>query len=409
MPAFGEEMKIAIIGSTGSIGRNALKVLENLPGKNSVYALSGKKNVMLLSRQIQTCAPRAVCVHDKESSIQLKRLLKNRYPNLKIFQGTEGLRRIAALPAVDMVLIALVGSAGVHPLLSAIRSKKKIALANKESLVMAGDLIMREAQARNVSIIPVDSEHSAIFQCLKNADYKEIKRLILTASGGPFYNRKNVSFKKVSVNDALDHPNWKMGKKITIDSATLMNKGLEAIEAHHLFNVPMDKIQVLIHPQSIVHSLVEFVDGSVLAQMSNPDMRLPIQYALTHPAREKGVIAGLKLEDIQKLEFYKPDFSRFPCLPLALKAGRIGGTMPVVLNGANEVAVEAFLQGKISFDKIAMLVKTMMDSHQPRKNPDLDEILSVDAWTRAETQKLVNLQGRDKSRPTKDFLTTCFT
>lgn len=382
-------MNIAVLGSTGSIGCNALRVINNLSGNYKVFAVSARSNIALLSRQIAAHKPRMVWVEDFLTAQKLKLYLDGAQSKVTISFGVKNLSALASHRTVDMVLVALVGAAGLEPLLSAIKSRKKIALANKESLVIAGDIVMREAVKNNVSIIPVDSEHSAIFQCIQNARKGEIKRIILTASGGPLYKKKN-SFKTVRVKDALSHPNWKMGKKITIDSATLMNKGLEAIEAHHLFGMPMDRIEILIHPQSIVHSLVEFIDGTLLAQLSNPDMRGPIQYALTYPFRHNGIIRTLKLEEIKKLEFYKPDFKRFPCLGLALKAGSIGGSMPAVLNAANEIAVQAFLDGKIGFNEIASIVRIMMRKHTLQKYPDLSHILTIDRHTRTQAQKLVD-------------------
>lgn len=381
-------MNIAILGSTGSIGQNALRVIRHLPGSHRVKGLSALKNITLLKKQIAEHHPKIVCVGEKSASEELKKSLHKK-GTIDVVCGTDGLAAVAAHPSVDMVLVSLVGSVGILPLLAAIRAGKKIALANKESLVIAGDLVMREAKKHGVDILPVDSEHSAIFQCIQSSGHAHIKKIILTASGGPFYRRKT-SFHTIRVQDALSHPNWRMGKKISIDSATLMNKGLEAIEAHHLFGIPMDRIQILIHPQSIVHSLVEFVDGSVLAQLSNPDMRMPIQYALTFPERFPGAVKRLKLEDIRKLEFSLPDYKRFPCLGLALQAGTTGGTMPVVLNASNEVAVEAFLKGKISFTRIASVVCTMMAAHKTQARPDIGTILSIDRWARVKTGELVS-------------------
>ncbi|MFH1378672.1 MAG: 1-deoxy-D-xylulose-5-phosphate reductoisomerase [bacterium] len=384
-------MNITVLGSTGSIGRSALNVFDNLPGAHTIYALSTKSNIDLLRRQIVTYKPHKVWVEDQRTAQKLKDKINHLRSRVEVCWGNTRLAAIASHTGSDCILIALVGAAGLLPLLAAIRARKKIALANKESLVIAGDLVMKEARTRNVSIIPVDSEHSAIFQCIQNSKRAEIKKIILTASGGPFYKNKK-SLKNVSIQQALAHPNWKMGKKITIDSATLMNKGLEAIEAHHLFGIPMDNIEVLIHPQSIVHSLVEFVDGSVLAQLSKPDMRGPIQYALTYPSRQKGIVRQLNLSEIQKLEFYKPDFKRFPCLGLAIRAGKAGGSMPVVLNAANEVAVEAFLDGNISLDKIAFIVGAMLKKHKLKNNPQITQIkdiLNIDNEVRTLTRDLI--------------------
>jgi 1-deoxy-D-xylulose-5-phosphate reductoisomerase len=287
------------------------------------------------------------------------------------------------------LLSSVVGSVGLLPLLAAVRAGRKVALANKEALIVAGDLITGEAKKCGSELIPVDSEHSAIFQCIQSAPTKQIRRLILTASGGAIYRRTG-SLDKVTVKEALNHPTWKMGNKITIDCATLMNKGLEAIEAHHLFGVPMEKIEIVIHPQSIIHSLVEFTDGAMLAQLSHPDMRLPIQYALTHPDRLETPIKTLELHEIRNLEFIRPDFRRFPCLGLALEAGRRSGTWPAVLNGANETAVRAFLDEKISFLQIPKVVRSVLNAYKPAKSnaAGLDEILRADAWARREAAAL---------------------
>jgi 1-deoxy-D-xylulose-5-phosphate reductoisomerase len=299
----------------------------------------------------------------------------------------DGLMTAAQMES-DVVVSAVVGAIGLKPLVAAIRSRRTVALANKEALVVAGDLVMKEARRHGATILPVDSEHSAIFQCLKDESHDEVNKILLTASGGPFYRSKKSSA-AITVTDALAHPTWMMGKKITIDSATLMNKGLEAIEAHHLFNVPLDRIEIVIHPQSIIHSMVEYVDGSVIAQMSLPDMRLPIQYAITYPARKPAPVQRLDLLQGVTLQFDRPDFKRFPCLGLALEAGLTGGTMPVVMNAANETAVNLFLNEKISFNDIPRIIERVMHSYSAKKNPDLDEIIAVDTEARLKAEEIV--------------------
>ncbi|MBN1622643.1 MAG: 1-deoxy-D-xylulose-5-phosphate reductoisomerase [Endomicrobiales bacterium] len=368
--------RITILGSTGSIGRQTFKVIRKLKKDFKVVGLSANSNLPKLKSQIKEFHPEIAAILSKDAGIELKDWCRKNKLKTRVTDGLEGLVELSKYNS-DILLSAVVGSVGLEPLISAIRTGKDIALANKESLVIAGKLIMAEARKHDVKILPVDSEHSAIFQCLKDEGLKKIKRIILTASGGPFYNY-NRKHSTINVTQALDHPTWKMGPKITIDSATLMNKGLEAIEAHHLFNVPMDKIDIVIHPQSIVHSMVEFVDGSTLAQMSHPNMELPIQYALTYPQRYVSNLKKLNLTDVEKLEFYKPDFNKFRCLKLALEAGRAGGTMPVVMNAANEIAVGLFLNKKIKFTKIASIIDKVMSKHRSIKNPTLKQILQVD-------------------------------
>jgi len=396
--------RISILGSTGSIGLNALEVIRKLGrfsgGGFRVWGLAAQRNVPLLKKQVLEFEPRAVVVYEADAAAEMLAWARRRRLRLSVWQGVEGLERLARAPETDFLLSSVVGAVGLLPLLSAVRAGKRIALANKEALIVAGDLLMESARRSGAEIIPVDSEHSAIFQCLQGyaagrrsqngESPREIRRLILTASGGAFYRRKG-SLDGVSVAEALSHPTWKMGNKITIDSATLTNKGLEAIEAHHLFGVPLEKIGIVIHPQSIIHSLVEFTDGAMLAQLSHPDMRLPIQYALTHPARYPSLVRPLRLEEIQKLEFYPPDFRRFPCLSLALTAGRRGGTWPAVFNGANEAAVRSFLDGRISFGGVPRVIGKVMRAFaaEPgltrngmRRPPSLADILAADAWAR---------------------------
>lgn len=380
------ERRVVILGSTGSIGVNALGVVQLLGKRCRVVGLSAYNNTERLLEQIKTYQPEVVSVWDPAvaQSLRAKAIRTNGQP-LKVLSGVEGLMELAAWPSANFVLSAVVGAIGLRPLLSAIRVGRTVALANKEALVMAGDLVMAEARRWKATLLPVDSEHSAIFQCLREESRQGIKRLILTASGGPFY-RSQKPWSEVTVDEALAHPTWKMGRKITIDSATLMNKGLETIEAGILFGIPLEDVQVVIHPQSIVHSLVEFVDGATLAQLSWPDMCLPIQYAMTYPERVAGRLASLDLVKARHLEFFEPDFSRFPCLGLARDAGRRGGTYPAVLNAADEVAVHAFLDGRITFDRIAPVVEKTLKKHHGVPRPALEAILDADAWGRRQAK-----------------------
>ncbi len=374
--------KIAILGSTGSIGKQALEVVRAMPGSFKVAALTGHSNLSELKRQASEFRPSCVAVNDEHSALDLRVWCKENSLKIDIVSGIEGIIHAATLPDVDLVLSSVVGAVGLRPLSAAIKARKTIALANKEALVVAGSIIMKLAAEYGVNILPVDSEHSAIFQCLKGENVKQVNRIFLTASGGPFYRCEDLS--RITVAQALAHPTWKMGKKITIDSATLMNKGLEAIEAHHLFAVPIEKIEIVIHPQSIVHSMVEYIDGSTIAQLSNPDMKLPIQYALTWP--DRAAAPGIKLLDFSKttqLNFDTPDFNKFSCLRLALEAARIGGTMPAVMNAANEAAVELFLKEKIQFTDIAKIVEEAMSAHHSIQAPGIEDIIEVDAATRA--------------------------
>ncbi len=379
--------EISILGSTGSIGVNALDVVRRLNkqrGGNSyrVVGLSAQRNIDPLKEQIREFRPDAVVVSDGRSAVDLKSWAKRHQPKLQVWDGVAGLERLAEKKS-DVLLTSVVGSVGLLPLLAAVRAGRKVAVANKEAFIVAGDLITGEAKKHGAELIPVDSEHSAIYQCIQSVPARQIRRIILTASGGAFYRRQG-SLDSVTVQEALKHPTWKMGNKITIDCATLMNKGLEAIEAHHLFGVPMDRIEIVVHPQSIVHSLVEFSDGAMLAQLSHPDMRLPIQYALTHPDRLPTPLKTLELHEIRMLEFLKPDFRRFPCLGLALEAGRRGGTWPSVLNGSNEVAVRAFMDEKISFLDIPKVIRRVLSDYRPNRSnaAGLEEILQADRWAR---------------------------
>lgn len=364
---------VVILGSTGSIGVNTLKVIEAHADKYRVVGLAAKTNAALLARQARRFRPRAVALFDGLA-------MNGTAGRARWWSGMDGLCRLATLAEADVVVVALSGACGVLPTYEAIRKGKQIALANKEVLVAAGQVIMTEARKRGVSLLPVDSEHSAIFQCLQGSEPRAVKRVLLTGSGGPFRLRR--ALKGVTPAEALNHPTWRMGKKISVDSATLMNKGLEMIEAHHLFGLSADQIQVVIHPQSIVHSLVEFQDGSMLAQLGLTDMRLPIQYALSYPERWPTGLRSLDLAEIGQLSFERPDLKRFPCLGLAYEAIRSGGTMPAVLNAANEEAVHAFLAGRIGFTEIPTLVGRVMKAHRPVPRPSLADALKVDEWAR---------------------------
>jgi 1-deoxy-D-xylulose-5-phosphate reductoisomerase len=368
---------VAILGSTGSIGQNALQVLSSFGDKFSIFGLSANRNVQLLKEQIERFKPKMAVLHDRDA---LQKLGPIR--DVEMLYGDQGLEKLSSHPQVDLVINALVGSVGLLPSLRAVETGKILAIANKESLVMAGRLLMQTAREKGAQILPIDSEHSAIQQCLLSGKKEEIRRLVLTASGGPFLNKNREDMEKITVKQALSHPTWDMGKKITIDSATLMNKGLEVIEAHWLFGVPPDRIQVLIHPQSIVHSMVEFVDGSVVAQMSVPDMKLPIQYALFYPQRVSSNNTRLDLSKIGHLTFLEPDFDRFPCLGLAYQALKLGGIAPAVLNAANEAAVGAFLEQRIGFTRIEKVVRETLAQHKTESSPSLDDILRADQWAR---------------------------
>ncbi len=373
--------RIAIIGSTGSIGVNALKVVETHPGKFRVMALAAGKNVELLVQQAERFKPAIACIQDRENA----EILKDRLRKLptKVVWGSDGLLETSVHPDVDLAIFSVVGATGLKPLIAAIRARKTIAFANKEPFVIAGDLIKRLAAKYDVELLPVDSEHSAIFQCLEGTKRKDVRRLILTSSGGPFKKHSFQALKRVTVDEALRHPRWKMGKKITIDSATLMNKGLEVIEASHLFDIPVERIDVLIHPEAVIHSLVEFIDGSHLAQLAVTDMRIPIQYAMTYPDRlDSNGLPRLEFSQIKKLTFEEPQKAKFPCLELGYEAKRVGGTMPAVLNAANEVAVDRFLKGEISFLDIPKRIERVMKKHRTLAKPGLEQILEADRWAR---------------------------
>jgi len=380
--------KITILGSTGSIGVSTLDVIEKNPNKFKVVALSAGRNVRLLARQILHFSPHIAAVQTKHDAVRLKKIL-GPGKKVKILYDETGIEEIAAYPPSEIVVSAISGAAGLKPTLAAIDAGKDIALANKETMVVAGSLVTKKAQKIGVKILPVDSEHSAIFQCLAGQKSKNIKRVILTASGGPFYKYTREELKNVNPQQALKHPRWKMGRKITIDSASMMNKGLEVIEAKWLFDLDIDLIDVLIHPQSVVHSMVELTDGSVLAQLGIADMRIPIAYALTYPDRLKNDLPILNLAKTGPLAFHQPDLKKFRCLGLAYEAGRSGGTAPVALNAANEVAVAAFLENKICFNDLPKVIEKVLNKHQVQKNPSLEDVLTVDAEARMQAQCVI--------------------
>jgi len=373
---------VVLLGSTGSIGTSTVKVAEDLPDQIRLIGLAAGGNANLLLEQTRRHQPAVISIADPAKARELQNLVG---VGCEVFCGNEGLLKLATLPAADIVLIAIVGTAGLQPALAAIRAGKDIAVASKEILVMAGEIVMSEARKYGVRVLAVDSEHSAIFQCLDGKPASSVRKLWLTASGGPFRSKTEwpkEKFSEITVERALKHPSWVMGRKITIDSATLFNKGLEMIEARWLFDIEMARVGVVVHPQSIVHSMVEFVDGSLLAQLSTPDMCLPIQYALTYPERAPSDRVQTNFPKIGSLSFEEPDVDRFPAIDLARRAGEIGGTLPAVLNAANEVAVEAFVNRKINFPQITETVRRTMDAHQTVAHPQLEQILEADAWAR---------------------------
>jgi 1-deoxy-D-xylulose-5-phosphate reductoisomerase len=374
--------RIAILGSTGSIGKNALRVIKALGPDYRVTAISAHSNFELLAAQAREFKPACVALTSGEDGDRLRDGLGDL--DIEIVTGTEGLVQIAQLDEVDIVLTAVVGAAGLPAVLAAAQKGKTLAIANKEPLVIAGELLTKTAQENGATVVPVDSEHSAVFQAMQAGSHDEVSKIILTASGGPFRNATRQQIEDATIEDALAHPTWNMGPKITIDSATMMNKALEVIEAHWLFNMPVDKIDVMIHPESIVHSFVEFVDGSIIAQLGTPDMCLPIQYALTYPRRLKGVARHLKLTELGKLTFAKPDLHAFRALALGFEVARTGGSAPVVFNAANETAVQEFLTGRIKFSAIIELIERCLNKHTVRPSVSLDELLAADAWARKE-------------------------
>ncbi len=375
---------IAILGSTGSIGRNALRVIEALGPEYRIVGLSAHRNVELLAQQVRKYKPQYAVVTNREFAGPFRTLVDGQ--KLEILSGPNSLTELAQCDTVDTVLTAVVGAAGLPSALAAARAGKRLAIANKEPLVVAGELLTRTAREHGSALLPVDSEHSAVFQAMQSGSAREVQRILLTASGGPFRGANLADLESVTPEQALSHPTWSMGPKITIDSATMMNKALEVIEARWLFDVPVDRIEVLIHPESIVHSLVEFVDGSVVAQLGQPDMCLPIQYALTYPQRVPGVSKRLRLEEVGRLRFEKPDFQTFRTLPLAYEVARMGGTAAAVFNAANETAVEEFLAGRIRFLQIVELIEHCLNRHNVRQTMSLDELLEADAWARREVK-----------------------
>ena len=371
--------KISILGSTGSIGVNALNVVDNQRDDFNVIGLSAYKNSKLLVEQVKKYEPEFVSIVDAEAAHRLEQELGTF--DVKILKGREGLLELSSYGNVDLMLNALVGSSGMEPTINAIRSKVDVALSNKESLVMAGSIITNLANKTNVKIYPVDSEHSAIWQCLVGENTKEVNKIILTGSGGPFRELPIEKFNTITLDQALNHPNWEMGKKITIDSATMMNKGLEVIEAQWLFNMPTEKIKIVIHPQSIIHSMVEFKDKSIKAQLGLPDMKIPIQYALTYPSHCETDWDELDLTEIQSLTFEKPDFIKFPCMKLAFDVLNTGGTAPAVLNVANEQAVYRFLNQEINFNEIPSIIEIACEKHEFVSDPSIDDILNIEKWS----------------------------
>ena len=379
------KIKIVILGSTGSIGRNTVNVVKHLTGELEVVGLAARGNIEMLAQQARELKCRHVALSDISRLDELRKILP---ANCKIHGGQNGILEVATLPEADFVLCAIVGTGGLVPVLEAIAAGKDIAIASKEVLVMAGELVMKEVSKRKVKFLPVDSEHSAIFQCLEGKRNTDVSKIILTASGGPFRGKKVCELRRATYESALAHPVWEMGPKVTIDSATLMNKALEIIEARWLFDVPAEIIDVVIHPQSVIHSMVEFMDGTVLAQLSAPDMRFPIQYALTHPAKHRGLLKPLDFAKLAGLTFERPDRKNFPSLDFAYEALKGGGTLPAVMNAANEIAVERFRKSEIRFTDIWAIIEKVMSSHRKLDRPSLDAILSADKWARTAASSL---------------------
>jgi 1-deoxy-D-xylulose-5-phosphate reductoisomerase len=384
--------RIAVLGSTGSIGVNCLDVISSLPDRLCAWGLSAHSKWQTLFEQANRCGARCVAVTDPDSISQIDRSLLD--PGVRLVTGTEGVVALASAPEVDLVVSAIVGAAGLEGTWAALEAGKTVGVANKETLVMAGPLVMELARRRNALLLPVDSEHSAIFQALRGARPSEVERVVLTASGGPFRGKSRAELADVTVEDALRHPTWRMGPKITIDSATLMNKALEVIEARWLFDLEADQIDVVLHPQSIVHSFVEFTDGSILAQLSPPDMRLPIQYALTYPERVPGPARRLNWREIGAWHFEQPDHETFPALQLGNEVARKGGTCGAVLNAANEAAVACFLEGDLDFLDIPRVCRAVLDQHHYSARPTLAELHAVDRWARQEVSRWITSKHR---------------
>ncbi|MBI4651175.1 1-deoxy-D-xylulose-5-phosphate reductoisomerase [Candidatus Desantisbacteria bacterium] len=371
------QKKIVVLGSTGSIGCNTLEIVQNFPKDFKITGISGNKNYKLLAKQTKKFVPKYAVI-GKEYEQNLKKEIGR--TKTEILTGMDGLMEISSLPEVKMLVVALVGAVGLKPSMAGIKTGKDLALANKEVMVMAGELVRSAVKKYGTKILPIDSEHSAIFQSLDEKNLDAVNNLFLTASGGPFLNFPPNKMHLITVKEALQHPRWKMGKKVTIDSATLMNKALEVIEARWLFDMDFSKIKVLVHPESIIHSMVEYIDGSIIAQLGRTDMRIPIQYALTYPKRKKTHINHLNWEETKELRFSLPDEKKFPCLKYGYTAGKTGGTMPAVLNAANEIAVNNFLKGNIKFTHIPKIVKYCMDNHVVVRKIDMDEIIKADKW-----------------------------
>jgi len=384
--ARSQPRNVVVLGSTGSIGESALKVARDIPDRMRLVGLAAHRSGEKLAKQLKKTKVQRACLSDPEAFAGFRESIPG---SVTALTGEEGLIELATLPEADMVLIAIVGTAGLRPALAAIEAGKDIAVASKEILVMAGEAVMTAARRRGVRVLPVDSEHNAIFQCLEDRQPEEVSRLILTASGGPFRQMPAEKLADVTVKQALKHPTWEMGQKISIDSATLFNKGLEMIEARWLFGVEMDRVDVIVHPQSIVHSMVEFIDGSVLAQLSVTDMCFPIQYAVTWPERVPNTLKPLDFAELARLDFEKPRWEDFPALNLAVRAGTEGGTLPAVMNAANEVAVAAFLKGGIAFPEIWETVGATMEAHTGVEHPSLDQIMTADAWARRHAENLI--------------------
>ena len=379
---------ICLLGSTGYIGTNALTIIRNNPDRYQIIALGGGRNIDLLLKQIKEFKPLFAVVIDSHLANELKSKLNNA-TNIEILYGTKGYSEIASLSDVNIAIAAMTGSAGLIPTFSAITAGKDVALANKETLVMAGSLLINESKKSGVNIFPIDSEHSAIQQSIQGHSREDLKKIILTGSGGPFKNSSIEKLSTVTPQEALKHPKWKMGRKISIDSATMMNKGMEAIEAKWLFNVEMDQIEILLHPQSIIHSMVEYMDGSIIAQLAPTDMRIPISYALSYPRHLKVELPSLDLVDIETLSFGRPDKKRFRCLYLALIAGKIGESMPAVLNGANEIGVNAFLEGKIGFLEIPQLIEKTMEKHETFSLNSIEHAIEADQWAKSRATEIL--------------------
>ncbi len=383
--------RLAIVGSTGSIGQNTLRVVEHLSDRFCVFALAANSTVDLLADQTAAFHPSVVAITDATRVDAFRQSCRDKGVAVpEVVTGEHGLRQIASATEVDIVVSGAVGAAGLAPTYSAVASGKTVALANKEAMVMAGELLRNTAKKTRATIIPVDSEHSAIDQCLRSGQRNEVKRLILTASGGPFRETPVEQFSEISPDQALKHPVWKMGRRITIDSATLMNKGLEVIEAHWLFDLPAEKIDIMVHPQSIVHSMVEFVDGSIIAQLGTADMRTPIQYALTYPERLPSPLASLDWAAVSRLDFQPSDRKKFPCISLAYQAMHVGGTAPAVLNASDEIAVEAFLDRRISFPDIPKIVENALAAHENTAADSIESIIEADHWARAYARRRLN-------------------